>query len=170
MSTRQAWIFFVAAVALFAAAITLTGCAAHPAVPPATHEFVGPGHTPTSLTAVAKGLDGFILLSVIAVGVGIGLFFWLPTAHNASLALVFIGGGVEASSLATRVSLWLVPYVVITFIAAALAALIYEIVHNRATLEADVSAAKSDFETEVEKAAAAVKSGATTVTTEVKKV
>jgi hypothetical protein len=169
MSTRQAWIFFVAALALFVAGLALTGCAAHPLVPAPTHEFVGPGHTPTSLTAVAKGLDTFILLSVIAVGVGIGLFLWLPTAHNASLALVFIGGGVEASSLATRVSLWLVPYAVVSFAVAALAALIYEIIHNRATLEADASAAKSDFETEVDKALAAVKSGAATVTTEVKK-
>jgi hypothetical protein len=62
-----------------------------------------------------------------------------------------------------------VPYAVVSFAVAALAALIYEIIHNRATLEAAASAVKSDFETEVDRALAAVKSGVATVTTEVKK-
>jgi hypothetical protein len=115
------------------------GCAAHVAPippPPPIHEFVGPGTVPTSLTGVAKALDLFILLSVLAVGLGIGLFFWLPTNHNLSLAFVFIGGGVEASSLATRVSLWAVPWIVVGFAVLAVLAAIYELIANRATVEA----------------------------------
>ena len=112
-----------------------TGCASH-VVPPPIHEFVGPGTVPTSLTGVAKALDLFIVLSVLAVGLGIGLFFWLPTNHNLSLAFVFIGGGVEVSSLATRVSLWAVPWIVAGFAVLAVIAGIYEIIANRATVEA----------------------------------
>ena len=171
MSTRQAWIFFVAALALFVAGLALTGCAAHPVVPlhPAP-EFVKPGQTPASLTAVAKGLDGFILLSVIAVGVGIALFFLLPATHNVSVSLVAIGGGIEISSLVTRASLWLVPYAVIGLVVSAFVALVYELYTHKGFLKMEATAVKSDFETEVDRALAAVKSGVATVTTEVKKV
>jgi hypothetical protein len=79
---------------------------------------------------VASALDVFILLSVVAVGIGIGLFFWLPTSHNLSLALIFLGGGVEASSFATRVSLWLVPWLVIGLAVLAATAFVYELYAN----------------------------------------
>lgn len=171
MTQRSAYITIGVCFLFYILMICLSGCAAHPVVPlhPAP-EFVKPGQTPASLTAVAKGLDGFILLSVIAVGVGIALFFLLPATHNVSVSLVAIGGGIEISSLVTRASLWLVPYAVIGLVVSAFVALVYELYTHKGFLKMEATAVKSDFETEVDRALAAVKSGVATVTTEVKKV
>ena len=131
------WLLYLSIITL--AAVALIGCATVPhATTQPVHEFVGPGTVPTSLTHVAKGLDVFILLSVVVVGIGVGLFFWLPTAHNLSLALVFLGGGIEASSLATRVSLWAIPWVILSLGFLAIVAFLYELFENRSTIEAVV--------------------------------
>lgn len=128
------WLVLVAAII----AVACTGCATtHPTTQP-VHEFVAPGHTPASLVPVSHTLDWFIALSVLAVGAGIGLFFWLPAAHNISFGLMFIGGGIEASALVTRASLWAVPWVALAFVVAGLAFLAYEIVRNFPKIEAEV--------------------------------
>lgn len=129
---------------LAAIALALCGCTTtHPTTLP-THEFVKPGATPASLVPVSHTLDWFIALSVLAVGVGIGLFFWLPAAHNVSFGLMFIGGGIEVSALVTRASLWAVPYVSMAFVLAGVVFLVYEIVRNYATLESEIGSVIHD--------------------------
>jgi hypothetical protein len=152
------WFTYVGILLLAVFGVILGGCAsaAHPAVVP-VHEFVAPGHTPTSLLHIATALDWFVILSVVTVGVGIGLFFWLPTSHNLSLALIFLGGGVEASSLFTRVSLWLVPWLAVGLALLAVVAFIYEVYTNRTSLETDAESLLSKVKQTVTTDAAAVK-------------
>jgi hypothetical protein len=150
----------IASIVALALCVILGGCAAQNHVVPAPiHEFVAPGHTPTSLLHIASALDVFVILSVIAVGIGIGLFFWLPTSHNLSLALIFLGGGVEASALVTRVSLWLVPWLAVSLAVLAVVAFIYEVYTNKTTIETDAESLLSK-----------VKQTATSVEADVKKV
>jgi hypothetical protein len=123
------------------------GCAAtHPAATPAIRQvFPAPGETPHALKAVATGLNWFILLSVVVAGVSIGLFFALPADHNISIPVAASALGVEAVSLVTRVSLWVVPYLAFILGVVALVALIYEIVRNTSVV--------TDVETVAENAA-----------------
>lgn len=106
------------------------GCAANHAVAPqATTRPVlpHPGQTPTELVKVASGLDHLIILGVLAVGVGIGLYFFVPEAHSLSVPLVGVAGSVQGAALILRVSLWFIPWIAAGLVVAGIGALIYEL-------------------------------------------
>lgn len=117
--------------------VSVSGCAAqHPATTAVTHSITS---TPTALKGVAVSLDWIIILSLLALGGGIGLFFALPASHNISLPLAIIAGAVEATALLARVSLWIIPWVAGGLGVIALGVFVYEVYRNRAKLEAAIS-------------------------------
>lgn len=143
----DAALMLLGAIAFFLFLIMLTGqggCApshptsAGPLTTPAAHVSTS---TPASLTNVAVSLDWIIVLAIVVVGVGVGLFFFLPAAHNLSLAIAGVAGGVEASALIARVSLWFVPWVAAVLAAGSLAFFIYEVVRNRKLIDAKITGA-----------------------------
>lgn len=121
------------------------GCAPHPAASVAVKPpplLPKPGQTPAELKHVAVGLDWIIVLAVIGLGVGIGLFFILPD-HRLSFAIATIAAGIESTALVTRVSLWFVPWVAVGLAVLSGGILIYELYKNRAKIAAELNGAKS---------------------------
>lgn len=117
----------------FVAMFCLTGCApSHPtsAATPTS------GFSPQPLAAVATSLNHLIIWSVVAVGVGVALFFLLPAAHATSLSIAAVAAGIEVSALVTRESLWLVPWLCWALAALAVSFFCYEVWVNRVALEA----------------------------------
>lgn len=119
----------------------LPGCAVAHTPPPSPAAHKPMTATPPELANVARGLDVVIVLSIVSVGIGIGLFFALPEAHNISIPIAAVAGGIEASALVARVSLWFVPWLATALAALAAGALIYEVWRNRAAIETDVGSA-----------------------------
>lgn len=144
------------------------GCAAsHPTVTPAS--LTAPPlttTTPVQLQVVAASLNAIIVISIVALGVAIGLFFVLPT-HNLSFAIAAIAGGVEASALVARVSLWFVPWLALLLALAAVGVFIYEVWKNRAAIEAaiDFPAVEADAKAVATKVESVVSTTATKVET-----
>lgn len=113
-----------------------SGCAAakpQPVKP--TPALTHPGQTPPELKHVATGLDWIIVISVIAVGVGIGLYFFAPVAHSLAFAVAGTAASIEGAALVTRVSLWFIPWIALGLGVLAGGVLLYEAWKNRVTLE-----------------------------------
>lgn len=130
---------FLIGIAIFILAVMFMGCA--PVHPPGVTTVTKTSitSTPTALKGVAVSLDWIIVLSIVVLGVGVGLFFALPEAHNISIPIALIGAGVEASSLVARVSLWIIPWLAGALGLAALGVFVYEVYRNRTALEADAT-------------------------------
>lgn len=114
----------------------LVGCqsATHPTGPAAGQPSAVTA-TPVALEKVATGLNWLILLAVVALGVGIGLYFILPV-HNLSFAIAAVAGGIEVSALVARVSLWFVPWLAGGLALVAFGIFCYEVYAHRKTIEA----------------------------------
>lgn len=121
------------------------GCAPRPAASVAVKPpplLPKPGQTPAELKHVAVGLDWIIVLAVIALGTGIGLFFILPD-HRLSFAIATIAAGIESTALVTRVSLWFVPWVALGLAVLSLVILAWKIYKKRFEIRATVSDVKA---------------------------
>lgn len=121
--------------ALLSLVLLSSGCAAakpQPVKPqPAlTH----PGQTPPELKHVATGLDWLIVISVIGIGVGVGLYFFAPVAHSLAFAVAGTAASIEGAALVTRVSLWFIPWIALGLGVLAGVVLIYEVYKNRVKL------------------------------------
>lgn len=131
--------FFVALVSalalLFYCAMGCTGVA-HPTNPAAPSMVSSVTTTPVALKNVATGLDWLILLSIVGVGVGVGLYFLLP-AHNLSFAIAAIAGGIEGSALIARVSLWFIPWLAGGLLLVAVSFFAYEVYANWGRIKAE---------------------------------
>lgn len=112
--------------------LVVMGCVTHPPAAVAVHHPLVSTAVPPSLKSTAINLDWIIAISVILLGVGIGLYAWLPS-HNISLPIMAIAGGVEASALVARVSLWFVPWLAGGLAVTAILVFVYEVYIHRTT-------------------------------------
>lgn len=124
--------------ALLSLVLLSSGCAAaHPAPPPKpTPVLTHPGQTPPELKHVATGLDWLIVISVIGIGVGAGLYFFAPVAHSLAFAVAGTAASIEGAALVTRVSLWFIPWIALGLGVLAGTVLVYEVWKNRKKLAA----------------------------------
>lgn len=82
---------------------------------------------PTLQQSLQPSLDKLILVGVIGVGVGFGLFFVVPAAHQLSITIAGVAGGLEGSALLLRVGLTPIVWVVYILIGLGAIALGYEV-------------------------------------------
>lgn len=103
----------------------ISGCAVNPTSTghPST---TGLSHVPASLTHVSTSLGILAVVGVIALAVGVGLYFTVPETHKLSIILAGIGGSLVGISLLLKVSLWLIPWIAYSFLGLAVIALGYE--------------------------------------------
>ena len=134
---------------------TVMGCAGLPPAQ-AAHPTTLPTVAAPPLAAVAVSLNHLIVLSVIAVGIGVALFFILPAAHATSLSIVEVAGGIELSALITRQSLHYVPYLVYGLAGLAVLFFLYELYINRSSVEAAASTVEGDVSAGATKAKTAI--------------
>lgn len=135
------WSILVAIVGTFIGLTLIGGCApVHPPAPaPKPHVLPSPHQDPPELKPVGISLNYIIVLSTVVLGAGIGLFFVLPAAHNISLTIAGVAGGIQIVSLVTRVSLWFIPYVVLILVIGAAAFFLYELIRNHAKFTSEVA-------------------------------
>ena len=126
------WSILVAIVGTFIGLTLIGGCApVHPLAPaPKPHVLPSPHQDPPELKPVGISLNYIIVLATVVAGAGVGLYFVMPAAHNLSLTIAGVAGGIQIVSLVTRVSLWFIPYVVLILGIGAVAFFVYEVIRN----------------------------------------
>lgn len=157
---------------LLVALVFLAGCMHTPHAPavPAAHSTLhnllpSPGTTPKSEKVVAVGLDAIAIIGVIVLAVGVGLYFFVPAAHNLFLAFAGMGGAAAAIAMVFRASLWFMPWVSLGLFVLAVGFLIYEWIRNHALLDADVTGLLTSAKTETTTATAVITSAVSKVET-----
>lgn len=70
------------------------------------------------------------LVAVVVLGLGVASFFIFPMAHTLSTTVALSAGGVEASALVLKVSLWTIPWIAGALGVLAVLVFAYEIIRN----------------------------------------
>ena len=130
-------------LALVITPLLASGCASQQVKPAAKPVPIlpHPHQDPPELKSVGVSLNFIIVLATVAVGAGLGLYFFLPVAHNLSLPIVGVAAGIQITCLITRVSLWFIPYVVLILGIGAVGFFVYELIRNHKAINDRVDTA-----------------------------
>ena len=118
----------------------IAGCAAVPHLPTVPGSPAATSHhltdTPVSLKHFSITLEWAMGLGLVAVAIGVALYFLVPETHRLSFALAGGGGGLLIVAMVLKPILWLVPWVGYSLLGLAFATLCYELWRNCARFDA----------------------------------